>query len=140
MGTWGTGPFDSDLAADFVDGLEGLTRQQVIDVLERAFQRVTDSGARVDGGDSAEAVAAGALVASTLPDSHVVIDPDDGPGEPLPELPASLHASARLALDRVLKEGSEMATGWVDSGDLDQWRQEVRQILLVLGTSTDHRL
>ncbi|MFD7057718.1 DUF4259 domain-containing protein, partial [Streptomyces mirabilis] len=24
MGTWGTGPFDSDLAADFVDGLEGL--------------------------------------------------------------------------------------------------------------------
>ncbi|MEV8361981.1 DUF4259 domain-containing protein [Streptomyces niveus] len=25
MGTWGTGPFDSDLAADFVDELEGLT-------------------------------------------------------------------------------------------------------------------
>jgi hypothetical protein len=51
MGTWGTGPFDSDLAADFVDELEGLTHQQVIDVLERAFQRVTDSGERIDGGD-----------------------------------------------------------------------------------------
>ncbi|MFE0887311.1 DUF4259 domain-containing protein, partial [Streptomyces rochei] len=25
MGTWGTGPFDSDLAADFVDELERLT-------------------------------------------------------------------------------------------------------------------
>ncbi|WP_413254381.1 DUF4259 domain-containing protein [Streptomyces europaeiscabiei] len=25
MGTWGTGPFDSDLAADFVYELEGLT-------------------------------------------------------------------------------------------------------------------
>ncbi|MFC8840104.1 DUF4259 domain-containing protein [Streptomyces griseoincarnatus] len=25
MGTWGTGPFDSDLAADFVDELEELT-------------------------------------------------------------------------------------------------------------------
>lgn len=70
MGTWGTGPFDSDLAADFVDELEGLTRQQVIDVLERAFQRVTDSGERVDGADGAEAVAAGALVASTLPDGN----------------------------------------------------------------------
>ncbi|WP_338675137.1 DUF4259 domain-containing protein [Streptomyces sp. SCSIO 30461] len=104
----------------------------------RAFQRVTDSGARVDGGDGAEAVAAGALVASALPDSPIVIDPDDGPGEPLPELPASLRASARLALDRVLQDGSEMATGWVDSGDLDQWRQEVRQIPLVLETSTDH--
>ncbi|MEU3365180.1 DUF4259 domain-containing protein [Streptomyces sp. S-9] len=78
MGTWGTGPFDSDLAADFVDGLEGLTHQQVIDVLERAFQRVTDSGERVDGGDGAEAVAASALVASTLPDSPIVMDPDDG--------------------------------------------------------------
>ncbi|WP_419249345.1 DUF4259 domain-containing protein [Streptomyces canus] len=41
MGTWGTGPFDSELAADFVDELEGLSCQQVIDVLDRAFQRVT---------------------------------------------------------------------------------------------------
>ncbi len=138
MGTWGTGPFDSDLAADFVDALEGLTHQQVIDVLERTFQRVTSSGARVDGGDGAEAIAAGALVASTIPDSPIVIDPDDGPGEPLPELPASLHASARLALDRVLQDGSEMATGWVDSADADQWRQEVQRILQALEASTDH--
>lgn len=60
-------------------------------------------------------------------------DPDDSPREPLPELPASLRASARLALDRVLQEGSEMAIGWVDSADAEQWRQEVRQILRVLG-------
>ncbi|GGQ39442.1 DUF4259 domain-containing protein [Streptomyces althioticus] len=121
MGTWGTGPFDSDLAADFVDALEGLTHHQAIHLLERAFQRVTDSGERVDGGDGAEAVAASALVASTLPDSPIVIAPDDGPREPLPELPAFLRASARLALDRVLQDGSEMAIGWVDSADADQW-------------------
>ncbi|WP_405521615.1 DUF4259 domain-containing protein [Streptomyces canus] len=138
MGTWGTGPFDSDLAADFVDELEGLACQQVIDVLDRAFERVTNSGARVDGGDGAEAVAAGALVASTLSDSRIVIDPDDGPREPLPELPASLGALARLALDRVLQDGSEMATGWVDSADADLWRQEVRRILQVLETPTGH--
>uniref|UniRef100_A0AAU3HQL6 DUF4259 domain-containing protein n=1 Tax=Streptomyces sp. NBC_01393 TaxID=2903851 RepID=A0AAU3HQL6_9ACTN len=137
MGTWGTGPFDSDLAADFVDELEGLTHQQVIDVLGRAFQRVTDSGERIDGGDGAEAVAAGALVAGTLPDSPLVIDPDDGPRKPLPKLPAFLHASARLALDRVLREESEMTTGWVDSADADQWRQEVRQILQALETPAD---
>ncbi|MEU9336434.1 DUF4259 domain-containing protein [Streptomyces sp. NPDC048290] len=138
MGTWGTGPFDSDLAADFVDALEGLTHQQVIDVLERAFQRVIDSGERVDSGNEAEAVAAGALVASTLPDSPMVIDPDDGPSRPLPELPASLRASARLTLNRVLRDGSERATGWVDSADADQWRQEVRQILQALETPADH--
>ncbi|WP_406410556.1 DUF4259 domain-containing protein [Streptomyces sp. NBC_01614] len=39
MGTWGTGPFDSGLAADFVEELEGLPPQRVIDVLERALQR-----------------------------------------------------------------------------------------------------
>ncbi|MGW0312669.1 DUF4259 domain-containing protein [Streptomyces flavidovirens] len=138
MGTWGTGPFDSDLAEDFVDGLEGLTHQQVIDVLERALQRVTDSGERVDGGDGAEAVAAGALVASTLPDSPIVIDPDNGPREPLPELPTSFRTSARLALARVLRDGSAMATGWVDSAEADQWRQKVRQILQTLETPTDH--
>ncbi|MFJ2701061.1 DUF4259 domain-containing protein [Streptomyces rochei] len=138
MGTWGTGPFDSDLAADFVDELEGLTHQQVIEVLERAFQRVTESGERVDSGDGAEAVAAGALVASTLPDSPIVIDPDDSPREPLPKLPAALRASARLALDRVLQDGSEMAIGWADSADAEQWRQEVRQILRALETPTDH--
>ncbi|MET9986805.1 DUF4259 domain-containing protein [Streptomyces rochei] len=84
------------------------------------------------------AVAAGALVASTLPDSPIVIDPDDSPSQPLPELPASLRASARLALDRVLQDGSDMAIGWVDSADAEQWRQEVRQILRALETPTDH--
>ncbi|MEU6371184.1 DUF4259 domain-containing protein [Streptomyces sp. NPDC046931] len=71
-------------------------------------------------------------------DSPIVIDPDDGPREPLSKLPASLRASARLALDRVLQGGSEMAIGWVDSADADQWRQEVRQILQALETPTDH--
>ncbi|MFF2940339.1 DUF4259 domain-containing protein [Streptomyces niveus] len=70
MGTWGTGPFDSDLAADFVDELEGA-----IDVLGRGFRRVTDSGERVGNGDGAEVVAADALVASTLPDTLIVIGP-----------------------------------------------------------------
>ncbi|WP_385639333.1 DUF4259 domain-containing protein [Streptomyces sp. SudanB91_2054] len=116
----GTGPFDSDLAADFVDELERLIHQLVIEVLERAFQRVTDSGERIDSGDGAGAVAAGALVASTLPDSPIVTDPDDSPSQPLPELPASLRASERLALDRVLQDGSDMAIRWVDSADAEQ--------------------
>ncbi|MFE0959789.1 DUF4259 domain-containing protein, partial [Streptomyces rochei] len=63
---------------------------------------------------------------------------DDSPSQPLPELPASLRASARLALDRVLQDGSEMAIGWVDSADAEQWRQEVRQILRALEVPNDH--
>ncbi|MGW7090384.1 DUF4259 domain-containing protein [Streptomyces sp. NPDC054871] len=57
MGTWGTGPFDSDLAGDFVDGLEGIAPDQVVIVLQTALQRIVASGARVEGeegGDGAE--------------------------------------------------------------------------------------
>ncbi|UXY24891.1 DUF4259 domain-containing protein (plasmid) [Streptomyces cynarae] len=138
MGTWGTGPFDSDVAADFVDELEGLTHLQLINVLERAFQRVASSGARVDGGDGAEAIAAGAVVASTLQDSPIVIDSDEGPREPLLKLPASFRASAGLALNRVLQDGAEVAMRWVDSADADRWRQGVQQILQALKAPTDH--
>ncbi|MBZ3900630.1 DUF4259 domain-containing protein [Streptomyces griseiscabiei] len=128
MGTWGTGPFDSDLAADFVDAMEGLPPEQVVEVLRRALQRAVDSGDRVDGGDGAEAVAAAALVAAQVPGSGVVIDPDDGPKEPLPRLPVPLRALAREALRRVTGEGSELARGWVDDGDGLAWRREVRSI------------
>ncbi|WP_167532794.1 DUF4259 domain-containing protein [Streptomyces alboniger] len=138
MGTWGTGPFDSDLAGDFVDGLEGLSSQQVINVLAQAFLRVTNAKARVDGGDGIQAVAAAALVASALPDARIQIDPDDGPKEPLPELPVSFRAAALLALQRVLQDGSEMATGWVDSDDADQWRHEVQQVIDALEPPTNH--
>ncbi|MEV0037940.1 DUF4259 domain-containing protein [Streptomyces sp. NPDC050804] len=139
MGTWGTGPFDSDLAADFIDELEGLAPEQIIDVLRRAFQRVANSGARVDGGDGVEAVAAAALVASTIPNSRIVIDSEDGPREPLPELPASLRALARQSLHDVLQDGSELATSWVDGADADQWRQEMHQILQALDTPAVNR-
>src|SRR5690606_26724945 len=43
VGTWGTGPFDSDLAADFVDELGGRPPEQVIDTLGAALRCVADS-------------------------------------------------------------------------------------------------
>lgn len=102
MGAWGTGPVDSDMAADFVDGLAGMSTEQVIEAMTRTFQRVVDSGSRVDGGDGAEVVAAAAaaaaLIACQIPGSQVVIDPDDGPAEPLPVLPISLRPEAGRAL------------------------------------------
>ncbi|WP_427164077.1 hypothetical protein ACQF4J_00030 [Streptomyces sp. C1-1] len=88
---------------------QGLTPRQVIGRLERAFQRVTGWAVRVEGGDGAQAVAAGALVAGALPGSPIVIDPDDGPGEPLPELPARLRRLAGRALERVVGDGSDLS-------------------------------
>ncbi|MEI5519671.1 DUF4259 domain-containing protein [Streptomyces brasiliscabiei] len=138
MGTWGTGPFDSDLAADFVESLEGLSPEQIIDVLRKTLQRAADFGTQVDGGDGGdgvEAVAAAALVAAQVPGSRVVIDPADGPKEPLPDLPLSLRALAHRALHRVTEDGSELTQGWVDSNDATAWRQEVQVMLDALGTN-----
>ncbi|MBZ9642361.1 DUF4259 domain-containing protein [Streptomyces sp. PSKA30] len=133
MGTWGTGPFDSDLAADFVDELKGLSPEQIIDVLERTLQHVADSVKPVDSGDGVEAVAAAALVAAQVSGSGIVIDPDDGPREPLPQLPVSLRELARRALTRVTEDGSEPTQGWVDNNDAIAWRQEMQSILDALG-------
>ncbi|MFJ6686300.1 DUF4259 domain-containing protein [Streptomyces werraensis] len=129
MGTWGTGPFDSDLAADFVDELEGLTPEQIIDTLQGSLQRVVDSDARIDGGDGVEAVAAAALVAGQVSGSGIVIDPDDAPKTELPQLPLFLHVLARQALRRVTEDGSELTQGWVDDNAAIAWRQEVQLIL-----------
>ncbi|PJE97222.1 hypothetical protein CUT44_13710 [Streptomyces carminius] len=138
MGTWGTGPFDSDRAADFVDELEGLPPQQVVDLLERALQQVVGGSARVGGGDGVEAVAAAALVASTVANSQITIDPEDAPGEPLPELPAALYVLACQALHRVLYDRAGLVTGWGDRADADRWRHEVQQILQVLDTAVQN--
>ncbi|MFF3215860.1 DUF4259 domain-containing protein [Streptomyces sp. NPDC002886] len=133
MGTWGTGPFDSDMAADFVEGLAGMSTDQVIEAMARAFQRVVDSGSRVDGGDGAEAIAAAALIASQIPGSQVEIDSDDGPAEPLPALPISLRPQAGRAIRRVLEVGSELAEGWVESAEAEEWRAMVQTITRTLG-------
>ncbi|MFD3472334.1 DUF4259 domain-containing protein [Streptomyces sp. NPDC058682] len=133
MGTWGTGPFDSDIAGDFTDRIRGLPPQRLVSALEEALRRVADSGPRVDGGDGAEAVAAAALVAAQIPGSDLVIDPDDRPDEPLPGVPDALCGLASEALHRVLEEGSELASGWVDTNEADQWSRGVRSILRALG-------
>ncbi|MFG2973237.1 DUF4259 domain-containing protein [Streptomyces sp. NPDC048331] len=132
MGTWGTNPFDSDLAADFVDGLAGMSAAQVVEAMTRAVVKVAEAGSRVDGGDGAEAVAASALLASRIPGSQVVIGPDDGPSGQLPDIPLSLRPVAVRALRRVLQDGSELAVGWVDGADAEEWRATIRRIIRVL--------
>ncbi|WP_435240751.1 DUF4259 domain-containing protein [Streptomyces cucumeris] len=132
MGTWGTGPFDSDIAGDFVDSLAALAPEQIADTLEKALRRVVDSSTRVEGGDGSEAVAAAALIAAQVPGAGIAIDSEDELAAPLPELPCSLRELARDALRRVVQSESELATGWVDNADAAAWRQEVQLIFRAL--------
>ncbi|MFZ3495065.1 DUF4259 domain-containing protein [Streptomyces sp. 5.8] len=57
------------------------------------------------------------------------LDPDDGPTEPLPVLPILLRPEAGRALRHVLRDGSEMAEGWVDTTEAEAWRATVQTII-----------
>src|SRR5688572_26572041 len=64
MGTWGTGPFDSDMAEDFVDQLEDLSSERRAEILRsRLEQAVSDSPDKLLG----EVLAAAAVVAANRP-------------------------------------------------------------------------
>ncbi|WP_051856422.1 DUF4259 domain-containing protein [Streptomyces sp. NRRL B-1347] len=111
MGTWGTGPLDSDTAADFVGALCGLTPQQTVRVLEDTLQQAARPGALVDAVAGAEAGAAAAVMAAALPGSDVLIDPEDAPEQPLPRLPDPLYPLAVQALHHVLSDQSARGRG-----------------------------
>ncbi|MFG2841524.1 DUF4259 domain-containing protein [Streptomyces zaomyceticus] len=125
MGTWGTGPFQSDLADDFKDWLHGLPPQEAVAAIQEAFQRVVDSGSVVDGDDGAEAVAAAAYA---IGGGDTPANPEETPKRAVLQMPEPVRAMARQALSRVLGDGSKLAQGWVDSTTAAEWRQEVQAI------------
>lgn len=65
MGTWGSGPFDSDAAEDFADGLERLSGQQRVDAIRLVLERVLD--ARDPENSAPDVVAVAAVVAANVP-------------------------------------------------------------------------
>src|SRR5258708_37359146 len=68
MGTFGTGPFDSDGALDFLDGLAELHGGQRREVLERMFLVVRNEPEQLERTVFPdEVVAAAAVVAVSLP-------------------------------------------------------------------------
>ncbi|MER5475609.1 DUF4259 domain-containing protein [Streptomyces sp. NPDC002734] len=112
MGTWDTGPFDNDTAADFCDALDaavpGERAGMVRAVLLRAAR--TDATAHCDGGTGELALAAAALVAAQCPRGASVTG-DRGPEEPLPGL-THLRVLAAEAVERVLTEPSDLLEDW----------------------------
>jgi hypothetical protein len=121
LGTWGSGPFDNDDAADWVWTLTA-------DADERAVALALTPGIE-DSPDDAVVVAAAEVVAA-------------GIGRPHPELPeevASWVAARRprpwaalvpvaAAAVRRLRGPSELAERWEESGD-DAWGFEVDGLL-----------
>ncbi|MEU5289396.1 DUF4259 domain-containing protein [Streptomyces sp. NPDC020755] len=127
MGTWDTGPFDNDTAADFggdLDEAAGEEREPMIHgVLVRAASLVDFLGIY----DGERAVAAAALVVTQHPDGEPACL-SYGPSEPVPELPADLRMLAVDALDQVVSDRSELAEQWAEAANWSKWRQEITRL------------
>lgn len=77
MGTWGTGPFDSDMAEDFLDRLEGLSAAQRAELIDSRLGRaLSNSSEELPG----EVLAAAAVVAASLPSGRDLPWNEDYPG------------------------------------------------------------
>ncbi len=136
MGTWGTGIFDNDGAADFAwEIAEGG-----LPVIEKVFDKVLAAGDSYLE-DADEALAAAEVVAklcgrgpSPLDDLQETEDPDEeltlGKWIASAKAPPSkeLVDKARLAVARILTGPTELLDTWRDSKDLEEWKRGVEDL------------
>ncbi len=129
MGTWGTGPFGNDTAADFAHALDDAEPEEREVLVRGVLARTVDTTGWLAEGE--EAVAAAALIAAQCP-GGVPIDTPYGPEEPMPAFPDDLRTLADEALARVINEEAGPASNWVDPDDWKQWRADLNHLRAVL--------
>ncbi|MEU8218370.1 DUF4259 domain-containing protein [Micromonospora taraxaci] len=138
MGTFGTGPFSSDGALDFLDELAERPPQQRAEVLRHLLGYVLanrDLLYREYFPD--EVVASAALVAATLPGGehlqHRLTQVSDEPSTViLPEPVPDLAASALTALHFVAGPGGPWHQGWTTEIDQAEAQQTIDKLTAIL--------
>ncbi|MFC8424669.1 DUF4259 domain-containing protein [Streptomyces sp. NPDC057236] len=129
MGTWDTGPFDNDTAADFADALDDAEPEAREALIRGVLIRTIDATGCLT--EAEEAVAAAALIAAQCPGGDPV-DTPYGPETPVPALPADLRALADEALARIAGDEAGPASNWVAPQDWKQWRAMLDRLRAVL--------
>ncbi|MFG2233153.1 DUF4259 domain-containing protein [Streptomyces sp. NPDC048723] len=129
MGTWDTGPFDNDTAADFADALDDVEPEAREALIRGVLVRTIDATGYLM--EAEEAVAAAALIAAQCPEGDPV-DTPCGPETPMPLLPSDLRALADEALARIVGDEDGPASNWVDPEDGKQWRAVLTRLRAVL--------
>jgi hypothetical protein len=123
MGTWGTGPFDDDVAADWAGDLDDADPPRRPDMLRNALEEVANSAGYLEAPAGAVGVAAAAVVAHVrsggqgFESAYAPEFLSTGDGIDLPE---GIDKLARLALDRVVADDSEWRELWEESGQLTE--------------------
>ncbi|MFG2000815.1 DUF4259 domain-containing protein [Spirillospora sp. NPDC048911] len=121
MGTWGAGPFDNDIAADFASDVDAAAGDQRAFLIQEALEAAVTEEGPLNARTGDVAVAAAAIVAAQCPGGEPV-DPVYGTKERLPPLPTHLRRLAVLALDRVIGPDSELPELWAGTESAAEWR------------------
>ncbi|MFB6889960.1 DUF4259 domain-containing protein [Kitasatospora sp. NPDC056327] len=135
MGTWDTGHFDNDTAADFSGSLDEAAPAERAGLIRSTLAGAAATGAEdyLDCDEAVTAVAAAALVAAQCPGGEPVTTAY-GPQEALPAFPADLRPLAVSALDRVVAEESELAELWDETEEGPAWRRGIEELRAVLAS------
>ncbi|MEV6211549.1 DUF4259 domain-containing protein [Kitasatospora sp. NPDC051914] len=132
MGTWDTGHFDNDSAADFAGALDDAPAEARESMVRAALLRAADETDHLDHTEAVEAVASAALVAARCPGGEPVTTAY-GPDEPVPLTAVDdLRELAVQALDRVLAAESELADLWDEAVDGPAWRRGIARLRAAL--------
>ncbi|MEV4412589.1 DUF4259 domain-containing protein [Catellatospora sp. NPDC049609] len=137
MGTWDSGPFDNDTAADWCGELDDASPDDRPTLIRVTLTRAADEDDYLDSSDACEAIAAAAIVAAQLPGGQPITStyaPDfllDGGSLHLPE---DLAALAVDAIDRIMAGDSEWLDLWQDAAGThaDAAFDNIRSIRAVL--------
>ncbi|MFF3754049.1 DUF4259 domain-containing protein [Streptomyces sp. NPDC002018] len=135
MGTWDTGHFDNDTAADFAADLDEATEAGRTDLVRAALLRAIAAEEYLDSDEAVVAVAAAALVAEQCPGGPPV-ETVYGPDEPLPRFPEELRVLAVRALDRVTADRSELRDLWAEAdGEAGAWQRGTAELRTALAAA-----
>jgi hypothetical protein len=119
MGTWDTGPFDNDTAADWCGDLDDMAPGRRVEFIRESLTAVLeDEDEYLDSDPAVEAIAAAAIVASQLPDGPAINSPyapDFLRNGGTIEVPEDLPPLALRALDRIVGDDSEWRDLWEEA-------------------------
>jgi hypothetical protein len=136
MGTWGSGPFDSDTAEDFLDELEEQPASQRMEVVERTFRAAIEAGGSSTSSVLPEEVmAAAAVVAANIPSGRSLVWNEEYPSVTewlVGPIAPALASSAIQALEVALPADGWFWRSWVDAGEREEAKAAIDSLRSVL--------
>lgn len=135
MGAWSHEPFGNDTANDWAYGLEE-TRD--LSYIGATLDKILDSGTEyLDSSDAEEAVAAIEVLAKLL-DRGTQVDAytekvDLWVKKVTTKPDSALRNKAKLVLQRILSEDSELSELWEESDGGAEWKHSMEQLRAALG-------